>query len=191
MRIVTRVWPHGWFWRLRGRSEYDREMDGVADRDACALARKALTHMGIDPKRISGAAPVGHEGGARRNRPAEPFSRSSTTITISTGQCKRGKPVLMDLGLRNEYYANGKVKICLESEASHTRLYPNDTAWGVSGDMVAGHLGENYSRLASLNTCYDPENVFRLNANIRRIGSEVERQIRRYKCVSSVASSCC
>ena len=46
-------------------------------------------------------------------------------------------------------------------------FYTNDMAGGVSGDAVAENFGDNYSRLARLKTRYDPENVFRLNANIR------------------------
>ena len=49
-------------------------------------------------------------------------------------------------------------------------FYNNDMAGGVSGDAVAQNFGENYPRLARLKAHYDPENIFRLNANIRPNG---------------------
>jgi FAD/FMN-containing dehydrogenase len=50
---------------------------------------------------------------------------------------------------------------------SHLRgFYTNDLAGAVSPSEVAGNFGENYPRLASAKRTYDPENLFRLNANI-------------------------
>jgi len=45
-------------------------------------------------------------------------------------------------------------------------FYTNDMAGGVTVDAVAENFGENYPRLARLKARYDPENLFRLNANI-------------------------
>ena len=45
-------------------------------------------------------------------------------------------------------------------------FYNNDMAGGVTPDAVATNFGGNYRRLAGVKSAYDPNNLFRLNANI-------------------------
>ena len=46
-------------------------------------------------------------------------------------------------------------------------VYVNDLDMDESDERIRGAYGVNYERLATLKTKYDPNNLFRLNANIQ------------------------
>ncbi|MGH7944734.1 MAG: FAD-binding oxidoreductase [Steroidobacteraceae bacterium] len=52
-------------------------------------------------------------------------------------------------------------------EASATGFYVNINPTEVSDDRMRGAYGGNYDRLVALKSKYDPNNLFRLNANVR------------------------
>jgi len=45
-------------------------------------------------------------------------------------------------------------------------VYVNELGLDENGDRIRSAYGTNYRRLAQLKAKYDPENLFRLNANI-------------------------